>query len=113
MRLPWLVEFSAGLLLRRVLGSEKRPPPRRSRSRTRPTRRSPAAPPPAPTAPAGRPRGPLVGLMLGALAVGLVLMLVFEAWYTRIVGVAALFTFIVSGVFAIAGRDGLIAGGDE
>ena len=41
-------------------------------------------------------------LMFGSLAVGLVLMIVFHEPVTRIVGVAALFTFIVSGVFLIA-----------
>lgn len=45
---------------------------------------------------------PLMYLMFASLAVGLVLMLVFHAPLTRIVGVAALFTFIVSGVFLIA-----------
>jgi len=40
--------------------------------------------------------------MFGSLALGLVLMLLFEAPVTRILGVAALFTFIVSGVFLIA-----------
>ena len=47
-------------------------------------------------------RPPLVALMFGSLALGLVLMLLFEAPVTRILGVAALFTFIVSGVFLIA-----------
>jgi hypothetical protein len=40
--------------------------------------------------------------MLGSLAVGLVLMIGFETVLTRIVGVLALFAFIVSGVFLIA-----------
>ena len=30
-------------------------------------------------------------------------MFLFEEWYTRLVGVLALFTFVVAGVFAIAG----------
>jgi hypothetical protein len=47
-------------------------------------------------------RRPLVAFMLASLAVGLVLMLIFEATITRIVGVVALFAFIVSGVFLIA-----------
>jgi hypothetical protein len=47
-------------------------------------------------------RRPLVALMFASLALGLVLMLVFHAPVTRILGVAALFTFIVSGVFLIA-----------
>jgi hypothetical protein len=40
--------------------------------------------------------------MLVSLALGLVLMIGFEAPLTRIVGVVALFAFIVSGVFLIA-----------
>ena len=42
-------------------------------------------------------RRPLLLFMLASLAVGLVLMLLFEATLTRIVGVTALFAFIVSG----------------
>jgi len=40
--------------------------------------------------------------MLASLAVGLVLLLVFEAPLTRALGLAAPFTFIVAGVFMIA-----------
>ena len=40
--------------------------------------------------------------MLGCLAVGLVLMLAFESAVTRLLGVLALFAFIVIGVFLIA-----------
>jgi hypothetical protein len=47
-------------------------------------------------------RPPLVARMFASLVLGLVLMLLFEAPVTRILGVAALFTFIVSGVFLIA-----------
>ena len=43
-----------------------------------------------------------LALMFGSLAVGLVLMIGFEAVVTRVVGVLALFTFIVTGVFLIA-----------
>jgi len=43
-----------------------------------------------------------VALMFGSLAVGLVLMIGFEAMVTRIIGVLALFTFIMTGVFLIA-----------
>jgi hypothetical protein len=43
-----------------------------------------------------------LAFMFGSLAVGLVLMIGFEAPLTRIVGVLALFAFIVSGVFLIA-----------
>lgn len=41
-------------------------------------------------------------LMLGSFVVGVVLMVLFHEPITRIVGVTALFTFIVSGVFLIA-----------
>ena len=47
-------------------------------------------------------RRPLTAFMLGSLLVGLVLMLVFEGPITRVLGVAATFAFIVSGVFLIA-----------
>jgi hypothetical protein len=43
-----------------------------------------------------------VALMFSSLAVGLVLMIGFDAAVTRILGVLALFTFIVTGVFLIA-----------
>jgi len=43
-----------------------------------------------------------VAFMFGSLAVGLVLMIGFEAVLTRVVGVLALFAFIVTGVFLIA-----------
>ena len=41
-------------------------------------------------------------VMLGCLAVGLVLMFAFESAITRLLGVLALFAFIVIGVFLIA-----------
>jgi hypothetical protein len=47
-------------------------------------------------------RRPLLVLMFACLGVGLLLMLLFETWVTRAVGVVALFGFIVSGVFLIA-----------
>ena len=56
-------------------------------------------------------RGPLLIFMLACLAIGLVLMLAFEAPVTRILGVTALFAFIVSGVFLIA--DPSFLGPDE
>jgi hypothetical protein len=43
-----------------------------------------------------------VALMFGSLAAGLVLMIGFDAPVTRILGVLALFTFIITGVFLIA-----------
>ncbi len=56
-------------------------------------------------------RRPLLVFMLASLAIGLGLMLPFEALVTRIVGVTALFAFIVSGVFLIA--DPAFLGPDE
>ena len=47
-------------------------------------------------------RRPLLALMLACLGAGLVLMVLFDVWVTRLVGVTALFAFIVSGVFLIA-----------
>ena len=47
-------------------------------------------------------RRALTGLMFASLAVGMVLMLVFHSPLARVVGVSALFTFIVTGVFLIA-----------
>ena len=42
------------------------------------------------------------GVMLAAFALGLVLMVGFEHWLTRILGLLCLFAFIVTGVFKIA-----------
>jgi uncharacterized membrane protein YccC len=47
-------------------------------------------------------RRPLLLFMFACLAVGMLLMLLFEHWTTRLVGITALFAFIVSGVFLIA-----------
>jgi hypothetical protein len=58
-------------------------------------------------------RRPLLVLMLACLGVGMLLMLLFEAWVTRLLGVAALFAFIVSGVFLIADPAFLAAEDDE
>jgi hypothetical protein len=58
-------------------------------------------------------RRPLLVFMFACLGVGLVLMLLFEAWVTRVVGVVALFAFIVSGVFLIADPAFLAVEDDE
>jgi len=58
-------------------------------------------------------RRPLLLFMLGCLGLGLVLMLIFEHWLTRVVGVTALLAFIVSGVFLIADPAFLAAEDDE
>ena len=47
-------------------------------------------------------RRPLLAFMLACLGAGLLLMVVFDTWLTRTIGVLALFSFIVSGVFLIA-----------
>ena len=49
-------------------------------------------------------------ICIGLFVLGVVLMIPFEEWYTRLFGVAALIGFIVTGVFLIAspeliGRD--------
>jgi uncharacterized membrane protein YkgB len=48
-----------------------------------------------------------------ALVLALVLMLVFDHVLTRVFGVAAIFTFIVSGVFLIATPDFIAADDDR
>jgi uncharacterized membrane protein YphA (DoxX/SURF4 family) len=53
-------------------------------------------------APVPVPRRALLLLMIGSLAAGVALMVPFEATITRVLGVIALFTFIISGVFLIA-----------
>ena len=47
-------------------------------------------------------RRPLLLFMFACLGVGMLLMLAFEHWTTRVAGITALFAFIVSGVFLIA-----------
>jgi hypothetical protein len=54
-----------------------------------------------------------VAFMFTCLGAGLLLMLLFEAWFTRLLGVAALFAFIVTGVFLIADPAFLAAEDDE
>ena len=55
----------------------------------------------------------LVGFMFTCLGAGLLLMLLLEAWFTRLGGVACLFAFIVTGVFLIADPAFLAADDDE
>jgi hypothetical protein len=50
-------------------------------------------------------RIPLGAFTAGALVVALVMMLLFEHTVTRIIGVLAMFAFIVAGVFLIASPD--------
>jgi hypothetical protein len=42
------------------------------------------------------------GILLAEFGAGLVLMVGFEHWLTRIVGLLCLFAFIITGVFLIA-----------
>jgi hypothetical protein len=46
---------------------------------------------------------------LGCFVLGVALMIPFEYWFTRVLGVGALFAAIVIGVFAIATPDFLAA----
>jgi hypothetical protein len=86
-----LRDLALGIVLVRALDRV-----RRGRSRGADTTAAPAAP--------GRPgpRTPLLAFTLGAFVAGAVLMFVFEAAVTRVLGVAALFAFVVAGVFLIA-----------
>jgi hypothetical protein len=68
---------------------------------------------PEPQAPLGPPpRRPLLVLTIGCFVVGAAVMLAFEAPVARVVGVTALFVFIVAGVFTIADPD-LLGRDDE
>jgi hypothetical protein len=58
-------------------------------------------------------RRPLLAFMLACLGAGLLLMVLFDAWVTRVLGVVALFAFIVSGVFLIADPAFLAVEGEE
>ena len=44
-------------------------------------------------------------VMMGSIALAIPVMLLFEGIFTRLLGVILLFTFIVSGVFAIADHE--------
>jgi len=52
-------------------------------------------------------------IALGLFVLGVLLMIPFEAWYTRVLGVGCLFGAIVAGVFAIATPGFLESGDDE
>jgi len=55
----------------------------------------------------------LLIVMLGCLAVGVLLMLLFESPLSRVAGLLALFAFIVTGVFLIADPAYLAADDEE
>ncbi|HEV2787329.1 MAG TPA: hypothetical protein VGV67_13105 [Solirubrobacteraceae bacterium] len=50
-------------------------------------------------------RGRRTGLVFALLALAVVTMVVFEATITRVIGVLALFGFVVAGAFAIADHE--------
>ena len=55
-----------------------------------------------------------IGLVaLGCFVLGVALMIPFEFWFTRVLGVAALFAAIVAGVFAIASPEFLEDDGES
>jgi MYXO-CTERM domain-containing protein len=90
-----LIELPLAFVLKRLMAP---PSPRRTRPAPRPDPEPAVAE--APTAPPKR--GPLALLALVALIVGCGLLIPFDAWLARLLGVLALFAFIVTGVFAIA-----------
>jgi predicted lipid-binding transport protein (Tim44 family) len=107
-----VLRFVAGIVLRTLLRTTtgraeqagRRTRPRQERAKA--TRRRPRAARPAERGgtvpdPPARSKA-LLGVMVASVVVGLPLMLIFEDTITRIVGVLCLFTFIISGVFAIA-----------
>jgi hypothetical protein len=101
--------FAAGLALKGVLrrftgraepaavAARKRPKRQRGRRQ-----KNTARPTSGPVAHQQPRRGAAFYVMMGSIALALPLMLLFETAITRIVGVVMLFTFILSGVFAIA-----------
>jgi hypothetical protein len=88
-----LMAIGLGAVLDRLSGDRRRV------RRSAPGPVAVAAPAPAAETPADPSRAilPLVLLVVGAVS-----MLFFEATVTRVIGVLALFAFVVSGVFAIA-----------
>ena len=108
-RRPAPGEFVAGMALKVVLNRFGVRGGRRVRPSAGPAAGAAA---PAPVKPSVR-RRPLLLFMLGCLGLGMSLMLIFEHWTTRVVGVVTLFAFIVSGVFLIADPAFLAAEDDE
>jgi hypothetical protein len=105
-------DFALGVLLRAVLGRAERPPRparvRRGPGRPGAARRRDARVRAAST----RRRGPLLGATLTCFALGVPLMVIWEATVTRVLGVALLVAFIVCGVFLIADH-GFLEGEEE
>src|SRR3954462_4112233 len=87
-------EFVAALVLKAVLDRTSHGEPETARiSAVAPVRRRDGDAP-------ARPGRAVPALML--LALGVVVMVLFESALTRVIGVAALFGFVVAGAFAIA-----------
>src|SRR5215216_103015 len=105
MNLRRMAEVPLAFLLKRLLGR-----PRAPRPATAPERRPQRA---AAAASASPRRRPAAFFALIALAAGTLLMVPFDAWFTRLLGVLALFAFVVAGVFAIASPAFLEADGEE
>jgi hypothetical protein len=100
MTQPPLREVAAGAALKLVLDLVGgRPPEARGRRRLRAPASAASASHARPRP--GLPRGPLA-LATACLVIGLPVMLIFENTIARVIGVAALLGFIVSGVFAVA-----------
>ena len=104
-----LGRFAAGLALKGILekvtgraepASSARARRRRRRAQRRPVTRAAERTGTVASRPARR--GAAFALMMAGAAVGVPVMLIFHSSIARIVGVAALATFIVAGVFAIA-----------
>jgi hypothetical protein len=93
-------QFLAGWVLKFFLGRLTREPAAVAPGGAVGPRHERASSSPRPDAPPGR--SPLTVVMLGSLALGLPLMLIFENTFTRIAGVLLCFAFIISGVFVIA-----------
>ena len=109
-RRPAPGEFVVGMALKAVLDRMGVRGGRRTRLAAGRPEARPAEP--TPVKPSVR-RRPLLLFMLGCLGLGMFLMLIFEHWTTRVVGVVTLFAFIVSGVFLIADPAFLAADDDE
>ncbi len=91
-----LGRMAAGMAVKAVLNKVTRRPTPPREERDRPERRArPHADPQARL-------GPLFFVMAGSIALAAPLMIIFHSTPTRILGVTLLFTFIISGVFAIA-----------
>jgi hypothetical protein len=106
-----LLEFVAAVVLSRLLGPPERPS-RRRRRRAAVSAQTAQTARPRRRVSADRAAGKRALMPLGFLALGVVLMIPFETWFTLLAGVLALFAFIISGVFVSAAPNLLNQGGD-